>query len=168
VRRRRDEHLGWVSDLDDPQAACFYHRVIQQHADRGEIDLLTLRLRGELTAYVCAFADGKALPSWDNRLSPVWAEHSAGRIANTEALERVVRSDTYDTLDWMRGEEGYKLQGATGVTLMQDVTAGSPRAVVGLTLARDRARAVKRRSRPITAAWEATATTSHVLRSRRS
>jgi len=40
---------------------------------------------------------------------------SAGRLANPEALRHVVQDQQYDALDWMRGEEPYKLQSATEV-----------------------------------------------------
>lgn len=168
VHRERDEGLGRASDLDDPRAARFYHRVIQHHADRGEVELLTLRLSGELAAYVCAVADGRTLRSWDNRLRPAWSQYSAGRLANTEALEHVAASARYDTLDWMRGEEAYKLQSATGVALMQDLTAGWPRAVAGAARGRERARALKQGSRTLTAAWEATAAARRGARALRS
>ena len=50
---------------------------------------------------------------------------SAGRLANTEALRRVVTGEDYDELDWMRGEEPYKLQSATEVVPTVSVTAWS-------------------------------------------
>ena len=128
VHRERDLALGRRPDHDDPAAAAFYREVIVRHADAGEVDLLTLHLDGDLAAYVCGFRDGRTLRSWDNRLAPRWAELSAGRIANTEAVRRVVTDPGYDALDWMRGEEPYKLQYATRVVPTADLTAwSSPR-----------------------------------------
>jgi len=125
VHRERDLELGRRPDHDDPQSAAFYRTVIERHARAGEVDLLTLRLDGDLAAFVCGFRDGRALRSWDNRLSPRWAELSAGRIANTEALRHVVQGGEYDALDWMRGEEPYKLQSATEVVPTAVLTAWS-------------------------------------------
>jgi len=125
VHRERDLDLDRRPDHDDPRAAAFYRTVIERHARAGEIDLLTLRLGGDLAAFVCGFRDGRALRSWDNRLSPRWSELSAGRIANTEALRHVVLGGEYDALDWMRGEEPYKLQSATEVVPTAALTAWS-------------------------------------------
>lgn len=115
VRRERDQALGRRPDHDDPVAAAFYREVIMRHAAADEVALLTLRLDGDLAAYLCAFRDGRTLRSWDNRLSPRWADLSAGRLVNTTALEFVAASPDYDALDWMRGLEPYKLQSATQV-----------------------------------------------------
>ena len=130
VHRERDLALGRRPDHDDPHAAAFYREVIERHARAGEIDLLTLRLGGDLAAFVCGFRDGRALRSWDNRLAPRWAELSAGRIANTEALRHVVLGEEYDALDWMRGEEPYKLQSATAVVPTAVLTAWSSRSLM--------------------------------------
>lgn len=115
MHRERDLALGRRPDHNDPVAATFYHEVIRRHARAGEVDLLTLHLEGDLAAFVCGFRDGRTFRSWDNRLAPRWAEASAGRLANFEALRHVVQDQQYDALDWMRGEEPYKLQSATEV-----------------------------------------------------
>jgi len=125
VHRERDLTLGRRPDHSDPRAAAFYREVITRHAVAGQIDLLTLRLDGDLAAFVCGFRDGRTLRSWDNRLAPRWAELSAGRLANTETLLRVVTGDGYDCLDWMRGEEPYKLQSATEVVATSALSAWS-------------------------------------------
>jgi len=129
VHRERDLALDRRPDHDDPQAAAFYRTVIERHARAGEVDLLTLRLGGDLAAFVCGFRDGRVLRSWDNRLAPRWAELSAGRIANTEALRHAVQDGGYDALDWMRGEEPYKLQSATEVVPTAALTAWSSAAL---------------------------------------
>ncbi len=153
VHRARDEAAGRRSDHEDARAACFYEQVITRHADRGEVDLLTLRLRGELAAYVCAFRDGRALRSWDNRLSPQFADFSAGRLANTEALLHVVESEEYDELDWMQGEEPYKLQSATEVVPRVVLMGWSSTAVRRAHDGMERLRAAKRGSEPLTRLW---------------
>ncbi len=158
VHRARDEQMGRRSDHDDPRAARFFAEVISAHAERGEVDVLTLRLRGELAAYVCGFADGSVLRSWDNRLSPAWSAYSAGRIANTEALTHVVTSERYDALDWMRGEEPYKLQSATAVVPMQALEAASSAVLLRAAGLPDQLRARKRQSRWLTTSWEAAGT----------
>ena len=153
VHQARDMELGRRSDHADPSAAAFFAEVIGRHADRGEVELLTVRMRGQLAAYVCAFRDGTALRSWDNRLAPAWADYSAGRIANTEALLRVVRSTDLDELDWMQGEEPYKLQSATHVVPTRVLTAWSSPAVQRAHGVIDGLRAAKRRSSALSRVW---------------
>jgi CelD/BcsL family acetyltransferase involved in cellulose biosynthesis len=155
VHRARDEALGRRSDHSDPRAARFFREVALRHAERGEVELLTLRLRGELASYVLALRDGRALRSWDNRLSPEWARYSAGRLANTEALRRVVQDPDLDELDWMRGEEPYKLQTATEVVPTCGLrAASSPVLRLGGGMV-EAARELKRRSPALTRAWVA-------------
>lgn len=153
VHRARDVQLGRRSDHDDPSAACFYEAIILELAGRGEVELLTVRLAGELAGYVCAFSDGRTLRSWDNRLAPAWAEFSAGRLANTEALHHVASSSRWDELDWMQGEEGYKLQSATQTRPMVDLFAWSSPAVQAGHRAVERARTAKRDSDALTKLW---------------
>lgn len=125
VHRERDRSLGRRADHDDPRAAAFYRRVVASHAAAGEIDLLTLRLRGELAAYALGFRDGRVLRMWDNRLSPRWNTVSAGRLTNTQALRHVITGADYDALDWMRGEEPWKLSSATEIVPTENLTAWS-------------------------------------------
>ncbi len=153
VHRARDEQLGRRSDHDDPRAAAFFCETILRHAERGEVELLTLRLSGDLAAYLCALSDGRALRSWDNRLAPQWADFSAGRVANTEALVHVATSDRWDELDWMQGEEPYKLQSATAVLPRSNLLAFSSPAVARGHELVERARAAKRGSTALTRAW---------------
>lgn len=153
VHRARDEQLGRRSDHDDARAARFHEQVIVRHAARGEVELLTLRLAGELAAYVCAFADGAALRSWDNRLAPAWSDFSAGRLANTEALRHAVTSSRYDELDWMQGEEPYKLQSATEIVPTANLVAWSSLPVQAGHAAVQRLRASKRSSPALTRTW---------------
>ena len=127
VHRARDHSLGRRSDHDDPRAARFHREVLLRHARAGEVELLTLRLGDRLAAYVAAFCDGAALRVWDNRLEPSFAHLSAGRIANAEAVAHVVADQRYAVLDWMRGEESYKLSNATTVVPTCDVWGFSSR-----------------------------------------
>jgi CelD/BcsL family acetyltransferase involved in cellulose biosynthesis len=125
IHRARDRQLGRVSDHDDPRRARFYAEVLTEHADRGELDLLLVEIDATLAAYVAAFRDGRTLRVWDNRVSPEWADYSAGRLANHAAIRRVVLDGDYDVLDWMRGEESYKLSSATEIIATSTLEAWS-------------------------------------------
>lgn len=146
VHRARDEQLGRVSDHTDQGRARFYEQVLTSHARAGEVEVLLLEIDGDLAAYVAAFRDGRALRVWDNRLSPAWAQMSAGRLANHTAIRHVVTGSDYDVLDWMRGEEPYKLSSATVVVPTQHVEAWSSRAARAPYAAKDALRRVRDRS----------------------
>ncbi len=96
------------------------------------------------TPRALGFRDGSVFRGWDSRLAPRWGDVSAGRIANAEALRHVVTSSTYETLDWMRGEELYKLQSAAEVVPTAVLSAWSSAA---LRSAEDLARDVRQRVR---------------------
>lgn len=153
VHRLRDEAMGRRTDHSDPCAARFYQQVVRRHAARGEVQVLTIRLGGQLAAYVLGFVDGTALRSWDNRLAPDFAPYSAGRLANTEALRHVVMSPELDELDWMRGEEPYKLQSATEVVPRVTLTAASSMPVAVGRATVETAREAKRGSATLTRLW---------------
>jgi hypothetical protein len=125
VHRARDRQLGRVSDHDDPNRAAFYKDVLVEHAAAGELELLLLEADGDLAAYVAAFRDGPALRVWDNRVSPRWAEFSAGRLANHAAIRHVLADPALSVLDWMRGGEPYKLSSATTVVATRTLQAWS-------------------------------------------
>ena len=125
VHRARDAQLGRMSDHEEAARASFYREVLVGHAASDALDLLLLDIDGELAAYVAAFRDGHALRVWDNRLAPGWATFSAGRLANHAAVRRVLADPNLEVLDWMRGEEPYKLSSATTVVATRELQAWS-------------------------------------------
>jgi CelD/BcsL family acetyltransferase involved in cellulose biosynthesis len=103
------------------------------HADRGEVDLTTLRLDGELASYVLCFRDGHASRMWSTRVAPNWLRYGAGRLANHAALEHALADPDITAFDWMRGDESYKRSMANHVEQAQDVQAWSSLTVRAIT-----------------------------------
>jgi hypothetical protein len=112
--------------------------VILEHAARGQVELTTLRLRGELAAYVLCFLDGGAYRMWNCRLAPAWSRYGAGRIANDAALERALADAGATEFDWMRGAEPYKLGLSNHVEHALDLRAWSSPALRSLLDSRRR------------------------------
>lgn len=150
VHRARDLALGRRPDHDDPRALAFYRLVVQRHAEQGEVELLTVRLDGRLAAYTLGLRDRRTLAVWDARLSPEHAAYSAGRLANAGALRRVLADPDFDALDWMRGEEPYKLSSATRIAPAVQLRAASSRLAQLPDVMIERAREL-RRSSPLAA-----------------
>jgi CelD/BcsL family acetyltransferase involved in cellulose biosynthesis len=132
---------GW-SALKNSSAGLFFPYVIQDHADRGEVELTTLRLDGQLAAYVLCFRDGGAYRMWSCRVAPAWLRYGAGRLANNAALEHALSDRDCTAFDWMRGDEGYKRSMANHVEQAQDVLAWSSATVRTVTDAPRRLKAL--------------------------
>jgi len=122
---RRDASLRGESMLDQQGTRAFFREVILVHAGRGEVELTTLRLRGELAAYVLCFLDRGAYRMWNCRMDPTWNRYGAGRIALDAALEHALADGSTSEFDWMRGAEPYKLSLSNHVEHALDLRAWS-------------------------------------------
>jgi CelD/BcsL family acetyltransferase involved in cellulose biosynthesis len=132
---------GW-SALRDSSAGPFFRQVVLDHADREEVVLTTLRLDGQLAAYVLCFRDAGAYRMWSCRVAPEWLRYGAGRLANNAALEHALSDRECTAFDWMRGDEGYKRSMANHIEQAQDVLAWSSPAVRAVTDAPRRLKAL--------------------------
>jgi CelD/BcsL family acetyltransferase involved in cellulose biosynthesis len=146
VHRARGESQAHRIDHDDPRAAAFHREVISRHAMAGLVHLFTLRIDGDLAAFVVGIRDGATLRVWNNRLNPAWAHVSAGRVANAAAVRLVVDDTRFTALDWMRGVEPYKLSSATEVIATEQLRAWSSRSARLPAHAHDLARRTRDRS----------------------
>lgn len=157
VRRARDLQLGRPSDVDDPVEGAFWRGVLVDLAERGEVELTTLRFDGALAAYVVGLLDGPAYRMWDTRFDPRFADYSPGRLAVYESLAGALADERFTGYDWMRGVEPYKLQAATVVVDTENLLAWSSPASRALLEAPGRARRalkqVKDRSPALSQAW---------------
>lgn len=127
VFRERDHQLGRDSKIDDPHAGPFFRRVVVDAAQRGEAELVTVHLGGELAAYVLSFLDGGAYRMWNCRFHPRFEHYGIGRVANDAALSRALADADATEFDWMKGEEAYKATFATSVVPAEHLLAWSSR-----------------------------------------
>ncbi|MDP8991947.1 MAG: GNAT family N-acetyltransferase [Actinomycetota bacterium] len=141
VHRQRDRALSRKSDLDVAESLCFYRRVVARHAEHGEVQLSLLRIDGELAAYDLTFLDGAAYRFWDGRIDTRWGRFSPGHLLCSAVLKRAAEDRRVAELDWMRGEETYKLRIAATVAPHQHLHAWSSPPVRALDRAPRRARA---------------------------
>jgi len=126
---RRDASLRGESLLDRASARAFFCEVILEHAARGEVELTTLRLGGELAAYVVCFLDRGAHRMWNCRLDPAWSRYGPGRVALDAVLEHALADGSTTEFDWMRGAEPYKLSLSNHVEHALDLRAWSSTAL---------------------------------------
>jgi hypothetical protein len=114
IHRQRDHDLRRRSDLDDAAGRDFWRRAILEHSRRGEAELVTLRLEGQLAAYVVALLDGRNYRVLDGRFDTRFRRYAPGRLVELAALERALTDERFVLLDWMSGFASEKLLAATG------------------------------------------------------
>ncbi|MEZ5378419.1 MAG: GNAT family N-acetyltransferase [Acidimicrobiales bacterium] len=110
VHISRDRAARRQSDLDRPSERDFWRRVVEGGVDaQWEVEIATLRLNGELAAYVVALLDGDVYRVYDGRMNTDWQDYSPGRLVESAALNRALADARFKTLDWMNGVAAEKL-----------------------------------------------------------
>jgi hypothetical protein len=89
------------------------------------LDLLEIRLEGELAAYLLWIRNGPTRLVFDNRVAPRWTNYSAGAIANNVALREAAEDPSIKVLDWGSSLQRYKLQSANKVVTHTQLLAWS-------------------------------------------
>jgi CelD/BcsL family acetyltransferase involved in cellulose biosynthesis len=100
ICRDRDHAGGRLSPLDDPARRRLWHRRVLALAGSGELRLATLRLDGELAAYVLGIEDGRVYRVLEGRYVARWARYAPGRLLEAATLDAVT-DGPFDTFDWM-------------------------------------------------------------------
>ena len=132
THRARERDARRTSDLESTPGLDFWRRAIVDHARRGEVEVATLRLDGELAAYVVSLLDGDAYRVFDGRCATAWARYSPGRLLETATLERALADDRFARVDWMNGCASEKLVAANAADPTEHLVAASPGLVVDL------------------------------------
>lgn len=101
IFRDRDHAGGRPSPLDDPERRRLWQRRVLALATGGDLRLATLRLNGELAAYVLGIEDGSVYRVLEGRYVARWARYAPGRLLEAAVLDGVVAAARFDTFDWM-------------------------------------------------------------------
>lgn len=109
VHVSRDRDARRNSDLDRPAEREFWRRIVEAPNDEWEIEIASLRLDGELAAYVVAILDGDTYRVYDGRMSTEYQHYSPGRLVEAAALSRAISDPRFAVLDWMSGIAAEKL-----------------------------------------------------------
>jgi hypothetical protein len=123
VHRARDLQLRGSSLLDDEAEGAFWDALVRRHLD--QLDLLELRLDGDLAAYLLWIRNGRVRNVLDNRVSPRSTAFSCGLIVNNVALRVAAADPAVQILDWGAGVQRYKLQSANKVIPHEQLVAWS-------------------------------------------
>ena len=109
VHVSRDRDARRNSDLDRPAEREFWRRVVEAANGDWEIEIASLRLDGQLAAYVVAILDGDVYRVYDGRMSTTFQDYSPGRLVEAAALSRAISDPRFAVLDWMSGIAAEKL-----------------------------------------------------------
>jgi hypothetical protein len=101
ISRERDHAAGRPSPLDDLKRRRLWQRRVIGLASADMLRLATLRIAGELAAYVLGIEDGPTYSILEGRYVGRWARYAPGRVLEAAVLEHVVGSAELTTLDWM-------------------------------------------------------------------
>jgi hypothetical protein len=132
THRARERDARRTSDLDAAPGLRFWRAAIVDHAARGEVEVATLRLDGDVAAYVVSLLDGDAFRVFDGRCATASARYSPGRLLETAVLERTLADPRFARVDWMNGLASEKLLAANAVEHTEHLVAASPGVVIDL------------------------------------
>jgi CelD/BcsL family acetyltransferase involved in cellulose biosynthesis len=124
VWRARDEAVGRRSEADDPGGLGFFLAAVRRLANRSEVELAALLVDGRMAAFAVSLLDGASYRVWVARIAPEFAAYSPGHLVTRSLLDRAIAHGCTE-LDWMRGQEPYKLQTATVIRGREHLTAWS-------------------------------------------
>lgn len=101
IARDRDLACNRTSPHDDPARRGLWQSRLLALAAEGSLRLATLRLDGEVAAYVLAIVDGGHLRVLDGRYVDRFSRYAPGRLLEAELVERVRASPAIYVVDWM-------------------------------------------------------------------
>lgn len=156
VRRSRDvETRRW--NMMEKRALRFWREAVLEMARLEKVELIVLRLDGEVAAYDVCLIDGDAYRVWDGRIDPRYSRFSPGRLIYLATLRRVLADPVRLEYDWMRGEEPYKVRTSSAVVPSEHLLAWSSAWVRGTLgsyrLGRSRLKQMKDRHPALIRAW---------------
>ncbi len=109
VHISRDRFARRDSDLDGPAARAFWRTIVEGRQQGCEVEIGSLRLDGQLAAYVVALLDRGSYRVFDGRMDTTFADYSPGRLVEAAALDRALKDPRFTVLDWMSGVAAEKL-----------------------------------------------------------
>jgi CelD/BcsL family acetyltransferase involved in cellulose biosynthesis len=132
VWRERDRAVGRRSDADNRATLAFFLAGVRRLALNDEVDLTVLLFDGAMAGFAVCLVDGPSYRVWVPRMAPRFAAYGPGHLVNRALLERADALGCTE-LDWMRGEEPYKLQTATRSLEHEHLAAWSSPAMRSIT-----------------------------------
>ncbi|NAZ86706.1 GNAT family N-acetyltransferase, partial [Kineococcus indalonis] len=112
--RDRDDAHGLRCALDTPAGRDAWLARARELTAAGALEVAALHLDGVLAAYVLGLRDGGRYGVLEGRFRTRFARYAPGRLVEFCVLERALRSDGVQALDWMTGVAPETLLAADG------------------------------------------------------
>ena len=113
LHRLRFDRKGKASGFWAPAVQAFHADVLTHLAANGWARLFLLQVKGSVIAALYGFSTGKRFLGYQSGWDPAWARLSVGRFMLFRTIEELIRSG-HDEYDFLRGDEAYKFQWASG------------------------------------------------------
>ena len=130
VHISRDRFARRDSDLERPSERGFWRAIVEGRQPGCDVEIGSLRLDGQLAAYVVALLDRRTYRVFDGRMDTRFADYSPGRLIEAAALDRALRDPRFTVLDWMSGVAAEKLLTANSAEGRVRLVASSGREFV--------------------------------------
>jgi CelD/BcsL family acetyltransferase involved in cellulose biosynthesis len=105
---------GKTSSFLRPDVQRFHHALIAQAGPADGLRLFALEVKGRTVAALYGFSSGSKFLFFQSGMDPLWSRYSVGLVLMGCALEQAIK-DGHREFDFLRGDEAYKYQWATGV-----------------------------------------------------
>ncbi len=97
-----------------PDVQTFHRKTLKACSDASIPRLFLLELRGAPVAALYGFSMGTRFLFFQAGIDPQWSRLSVGLVMMGSVIEQAIK-DGHTEFDFLRGEEAYKFQWATGV-----------------------------------------------------
>jgi CelD/BcsL family acetyltransferase involved in cellulose biosynthesis len=147
LHEARWDPRGGSDGIAGPRVRAFHLDAVRRLARYGWPRVFLLHAGGRCVAALYGLQIGRSFLFYQSGFDPSWAARSVGSVLLGMVIERCMR-EGLEEFDFLRGEEGYKLQWATGRRETRRLVVTSPGAWprVGLLASRMRTR-VRRTAR---------------------
>ena len=123
LRSARDRAAGRRTPFDGGPGSVALRGSITEAARRGELELVTVSVDGELVAYNLAKIEASVFRVIDGRVSPGWRAASLGIVADLAVVTSACARPSIEWIDWGRGLSSNKARLATDIVETVDINA---------------------------------------------
>ncbi len=107
--RERDHAHGRASALDNEEGLRLWRARIESLSRAGDLELATLSINDEFAAHTLSIFDGNVYRVLEGRFISKWSRYSPGRLLEAHIVDRVLKDQSIQVVDWMTATAPEKL-----------------------------------------------------------
>lgn len=108
IHAKRQGELGRESFFARQDERAFIHEIAELYQQRGWLDTVAMRMKGEIVAYMFGFRYGGVRFSWNVGFDPKHNELSLGKVLAYLWIEDAFRRKDVNEFNFMRGDSEFK------------------------------------------------------------